>query len=209
MPIALPEPVSLAVEALDLEVAITAAETQDATAELPHEELFDVSTEDGVIQIVQRERYWKSKFAKRTSFLSFGGPKIVISLPHDSFLDVLRVQTNSTCRLEGVRTTHADLAATTGTIRCLNASFTHAKVTAKSSSVKMVDSTVTEDATLTVTGGSVTTTGTFTEMPGYRIEDVSGKVQILDQPCEPGDSHNAKGQPSVFINCIGGSVTLA
>ena len=56
MPIALPEPVSLAVEALDLEVAITAAETQDATAELPHEELFDVSTEDGVIQIVQRER---------------------------------------------------------------------------------------------------------------------------------------------------------
>ena len=199
MPIALPEPVSLAVEALDLEVAITAAETQDATAELPHEELFDVSTEDGVIQIVQRERYWKSKFAKRTSFLSFGGPKIVISLPHDSFLDVLRVQTNSTCRLEGVRTTHADLAATTGTIRCLNASFTHAKVTAKSSSVKMVDSTV----------GSVTTTRTFTEMPGYRIEDVSGKVQILDQPCEPGDSHNAKGQPSVFINCIGGSVTLA
>ena len=171
MPIALPEPVSLAVEALDLEVAITAAETQDATAELPHEELFDVSTEDGVIQIVQRERYWKSKFA--------------------------------------MRTTHADLAATTVTISCLNASFTHAKVTAKSSSVKMVDSTVAEDATLTVTGGSVTTTGTFTEMPGYRIEDVSGKVQILDQPCEPGDSHNAKGQPSVFINCIGGSVTLA
>lgn len=114
MPIALPEPVSLAVEALDLEVAITAAETQDATAELPHEELFDVSTEDGVIQIVQRERYWKSKFAKRTSFLSFGGPKIVISLPHDSFLDVLRVQTNSTCRLEGVRTTHADFGGDHG-----------------------------------------------------------------------------------------------
>ena len=64
--------------------------------------------------------------------------------------------------------------------------------------MKMVDSTVAEDATLTVTGGSVTTTGTFTEMPGYRIEDVSGKVQILDQPCEPGDSHNAKGQPSVL-----------
>lgn len=137
MPIALPEPISLAIEALDLEVAITAADTQDATAELPHEELFEVSTEDGAIQIVQRERYWKSKFAKRPSFLSFGGPKIVISLPHDAFLDVLRVQTSSTCRLEGVRTTHADLAATTGAIRCTNASFTHARVTAKSSSVKM------------------------------------------------------------------------
>ena len=33
MPIALPEPVTLAYEALDLEVSITAEETQDPTAE--------------------------------------------------------------------------------------------------------------------------------------------------------------------------------
>ena len=74
----------------------------------------------------------------------------------------------------------------------------------------MVDSTVAEDATLTVTGRLGDDDRKLSpRCRGYRIEDVSGKVQILDQPCEPGDSHNAKGQPSVFINCIGGSVTLA
>ena len=50
--------------------------------------------------------------------------------------------------------------------------------------------------------------GTFDEMPGYRVREATGNVEIFGKQCSTGDSYDAENQPSVYITCSGGHVEV-
>ena len=209
MSIVVTEPKSLALEILDLETDIFATTDKNATIEVPHAELFTVRTDEGAIQLTQTEHYWQSPFATRPSLLHFlTRPRVKITVPTGTFLDALRVRTSSYCTIGGMRASYADLAATEGTIRCRNSDFSHVQARASSASVLLVNCTVDEDASLKVAGGAVLTVGTFDEMPGYRVREATGSVEIFGKQRSTGDSYDAENQPSVYITCSGGHVEV-
>ena len=107
-----------------------------------------------------------------------------------------------------MRASYADLTATEGTIRCRNSDFSHVQARASSASVLLANCTVDEDASLKVAGGAVLTVGTFDEMPGYRVREATGSVEIFGKQCRTGDSYDAENQPSVYITCSGGHVEV-
>ena len=209
MSIVVTEPKSLALEILDLETDIFATTDKNTTIEVPHAELFTVHTDEGAIQLTQTEHYWQSPFATRPSLLHFlTRPRVKITVPTGTFLDALRVRTSSYCTIGGMRASYADLAATEGTIRCRNSDFSHVQARASSASVLLANCTVDEDASLKVAGGAVLTVGTFDKMPGYRVREATGSVEIFGKQCRTGDSYDAENQPSVYITCSGGHVEV-